>query len=179
MALSPETQPRQLKLQASPGSLRKQGTGSQLRGPQLLFLSVPALWAGSERYRPAGRSRGQAAPAPRAALLSPHGRALCRGAVSLETVVVVVGLLLVFPLQTIPTSGVGLSRSDVLGRYSSKLPSCLRHWSAPASEHLESSLWADLESRTKEGKQLLKAACFSELLSENNRCGVRGALQAP
>lgn len=90
------------------------------------------------------------------------------------------GLLLVFPLQTIPVSGVGLSRSDVPGRYSSsKLPSCLRHWSAPASEHLESSPWADLESRTKEGKQLLKAACFSELLSENKTVRGAGALQAP
>lgn len=90
------------------------------------------------------------------------------------------GLLLVFPLQTIPVSGVGLSRSDVPWRYSSsKLPSCLRHWSVPASEHLESSPWADLESRTKEGKQLLKAACFSELLSENKTVRGAGALQAP
>lgn len=72
----------ELKLRASPSSLRKQGTGSQLPGPRLLFLSVPALWAGSEQYRPAGQSRGQAAPAPRAALLAPHGCALCTGAVS-------------------------------------------------------------------------------------------------
>lgn len=84
VALSQETWPQQLKLRASPSSLRKQGTGSQLPGPRLLFLSVPGLWAGSEQHRPAGQSlsRGQAAPAPRAALLAPHGRALCTGAVS-------------------------------------------------------------------------------------------------
>lgn len=83
-----------------------------------------------------------------------------------------------FLLKPSPGSGVGLSMSDVPGRKGSKLPSCLRHWSAPASEHLASRLSAGLQSRTKEGKQLVKTVCSSELLSENERCGLSGALQA-
>lgn len=107
---------------------------------------------------------------PQAALLSPHSRALCTGAVSLEVMVLL--------LKPSPGTGVGFSVSDVLGRYHSEPPSRLRLWSLPVSVHLVSSLLVNFKSRTKEGKWLLKIGNFSELLSENDRCRLSVSLQA-
>lgn len=81
---------------------------------------------------------------PQAALLSLHSCASCTGAVSLEVMFLL--------LKPSPGTGVGFSVSDVLGRYCSEPPSCLRLWSLPVLVHLVSSLLVNFILRTKEGK---------------------------
>lgn len=107
---------------------------------------------------------------PQAALLSPHSRSLCTGAVSLEVMFLL--------LKPSPGTGVGFSESDVLERYCSKPPLHLRQWSLLVWVHLVSNLLANFKSRTKEGKWLLKIMNFSELLSENDHCRLSVSLQA-